>query len=199
MFTPIVEDININVLRENNKLDKLIDKATNRLPASVNNVLDVLYLNENTGLYQHLLKMIQYGDITARYAIAKKLRKEGKSENETYRYLDQLLVNYSYNENKYLRYFNDVGFFMFSKYFLRTPKAIIAMMKNNATMASVFQAVQYGSGIDVIDPMDTFYNPIDAILARIGSPVDMVFEVMDPNIQNLWLDPATLVNISWWK
>lgn len=189
MFSPIVEDINISAKREHSDIDKFIDKYSEKVPAPIKGVLDQLYINEGTLIHKTMFKMIQYGDITARYAIKKKLEKDGKlTEEEQWSYLDELLVNYGYNENKYLRYFNDIGALMFTKYFLRTPKAIIKMMKNNPTLSTLFQGVQYGTGIDVVDPLDTFVNPIDAILNRIGNPIDMGAEILTPNVPNLLFD-----------
>ena len=209
MFTPIVEDINAADLRKGSPVDKVIDKISSKVPSKVKPIIDILYLNENTMIYKKMLKLIQYGDITARYAVYENLKdsemyaslspserssklktKAEKIELAKMRYLDEMLVNYSYNENKYLKYLNDVGLVMFTKYFFRTPKAIVKMLQHNSTIPALFQGAQQITGIDVVDPMDTYYRPFEALANRLGSFTDMAIEVIDPNIHNLWFDSS---------
>ena len=81
---------------------------------------------------RYILFQTTANDIYARYAVLEEAKKKDNFDKKAmFRYLDEMLVNYSYNENRLLRYANDIGLFMFSKYFFRTPKAIYKMMKKN--------------------------------------------------------------------
>ena len=189
LFAPIVEDINAGVYRKSNSVDRTIDKLADRLPKNVKSVIDVLYVNENTSLYGTLLKVVQYSDIISRYAVSEALMKKGMSERESMNYLDQLFVNYNYNENRYLKYMNDIGLVMFTKYFFRTPKALIHMASKYPAFTYGTQFLQTVTGLNVVDAADSYYNPMVSFFARFQSPTDMIQEVVDPNIMGIFSFP----------
>ena len=197
MFTPIVDDVNVAETRQNSTIDKQIDKVMKKLPKQVRTGMDYLYLNEKTPIYKMMLKLIQYGDISARYAVLEEAKKKDNFDKKAmFRYLDEMLVNYSYNENRLLRYANDVGLFMFSKYFFRTPKAIYKMMKRSPTFAAMFQGAQMGTGIDVVDPLDTYHDIFGAFANRISNPFDIVATIIEPHIFAPITDLGTVIKTS---
>ena len=233
LYSPIVEDINTGVLREGNSVDVLLDKASKKMPTAVKNVIESVYVTEGGkySLYGKMMKFVQYGDITARYAIMKKLKKkrselkdvasnidvffspgvssaeieaaqsdnkrDNMTDKEMLAYVDQLFVNYSYNEHRYMRLLNDTGFMMFTKYFFRTPKAIIKMMTRSPGVTSAFQGAQWAIGVDVVDPLDTFINPFDALFNRIGNPIDMFGTVVTPHIDDIIPKFSSFINFDW--
>ena len=189
LFAPIVEDINAGMYTDKNAVDRMIDKTMKRVPDKLKGVFDLLYVNDNTSLYATMLKLVQYSDIISRYAVHEALINKGMNNQEAMNYLDQLFVNYNYNENRYLKYMNDVGLVMFTKYFFRTPKALIQMASKYPTFTYGTQLLQTVTGLNVVDAADSYYNPMVSFFARFQSPSDMISEVIDPNIQGIFSFP----------
>jgi hypothetical protein len=157
------------------------------MPETIRKAIDIGYVNENTALFGKMIKLTQYGDIISRYAIYQNMDKS-MSEKEKMAYLDQLFVNYSYNEDKALDYANKIGLLMFTKYFIRTPKAIFKAGRKFGGHMFGIQAAQHITGIDIPDYVDTYYNPFDSLMNRFGNPLDIAAEVADPNIFNILPD-----------
>ncbi len=195
LFTPIIEDLNSNVFKDKGRINAFTKRKLAKAPKGVTNAIDTLYVSADTVGFKKMLKATQYGDIIARYAVSKsKVGKSFDTDTDLFRYLDELFVNYSYNENKYLKYANDTAIVMFTKYFFRVGKAMIAMSRKNPLTVWAWQGAQGLTGIDVVDPVDMYYNPIEALLNRQGKFGEMIIEVLDPNIQNMLPNPSAVIS-----
>lgn len=188
LHSPIVEDISSNVFNKSTHLENLLERLfkADKLPDSVKDIVNNMYLDKRTSLYGKLLKLTQYGDIVNRMIIHQNNLDTGSmTEEQSLNYVDQLFVNYSYLDNKYLKWANDKGLFIFSKYFFRTLKAMLRMSRKNPTMSAFFQTGQGLTGIDLEDPFDKYYSPISSTLNSVGSPTDMIYNVITPNLDEI--------------
>jgi hypothetical protein len=96
-------------------------------------------------------------------------------------YLDMLFVNYSYLDNKYLKYMNDTNILQFTKYLFRALKANIAMMSRNPLASVGFESFDEFV-FDLSDSLDQYASPIDALANRfIPNPFQMAVSVATPH------------------
>jgi len=194
-FSPIVEDINVDKQAKGHITQFISDSfKKNKMMEAVGEVADQLFVNRSTRLYAKALKVTQYGDIISREIIRQREeekfeKRNGRPMNKSERqellnYLDQLLVNYSYLDNKYLKWFETVAGLFFTKYLFRQGKALHRSFEKNPTLATLFELAQVGTGIDIPTPMDTFYNPLDALLNReqLADPIGVGMNIVTPNI-----------------
>ncbi|RLA57507.1 MAG: hypothetical protein DRQ78_13405, partial [Epsilonproteobacteria bacterium] len=181
LYTPIVEDINADRVLEKRNIERDLEALRKKLKMNGKgkDIMDTLYLNERSSLFRMALKLTQYSDITSRMVIKK------HSPKMSMRELDQMFVNYSYNENRYLNFANSIGLLLFTKYFIRVPKAMYKIYKKNPAMTALMQGAQGVTGVDVSDAYDNYYNPFEAAMNRVQNPFDMVAEVTTPNADGI--------------
>ena len=77
-------------------------------------------------------------------------------------YVDQLYVNYSYLDNKYVKYANDMGLVWFTKYFFRAAKALRSMYERNPAGALSFGVID-NFVIDLEDPAHQYMSPFSTL------------------------------------
>jgi hypothetical protein len=191
-YTPIVEDINADKVLDKKIMDKFIGKVKKRMKFGdkVESFTDVMYANEKSSMFKKALKLTQYSDITSRYVIHQKNMKEGMSLSESLKDVDQMFVNYSYVEHRYLNFLNSIGALLFTKYLFRTPKALYKLLTKNPATVALVQGAQGMTGIDISDAYDNYYSPLDALLNRVQNPIDIVYEVSTENITNIFPEPT---------
>ena len=97
----------------------------------------------------------------------------GKTPQTWYNYLDQLTVNYSYLDNRWIKYANDTLMLSFTKYFFRVFPAMMKMVKNRGVSVFFTEAVQEVVGLDAETPIDQFYNPYDSLSRKVGGIFDI--------------------------
>ena len=142
MFSSIVEEIHTADTEAGNKISRWIDDKTEGVPEIIKQGANYLYLTEKTGLYQMMLKATQESDFVARYAMYhSKIRKDTeaaeKESGETVKgkkkaEIEQKastqtlhsFINYNKLDNKYLKYINDIGLLMFTKFFINIQKVL---------------------------------------------------------------------------
>jgi len=180
----IVEDSRPEDTRDKSKLSKFIKEKREFInnPA-VNNAINYLWLTEDTGLYKEMLKIIQSQDFVARYAkyhvgikkdkgsLIKKLgRQLTKSENAGIEQKHKNIVrDYMINYNKLdptgLKYANDMGLIMFTKFFIgsqRVIKDVAAKKPLNALAGMALQSVLHDYD-DIMNHSILSYDPTKLI------------------------------------
>ena len=122
----IIEDATISNINDtnliSNKINSYIDKNMNETTKSI---IKSLFLTEDSAPFKKAIKIMQYSDVVAKQTYMDYLIKQGKSKEEAILEADQYFVNYNLNENKYIKYLNDTGAFMFSKFVLGTVKVVL--------------------------------------------------------------------------
>lgn len=205
-YTALVEDINIEGQSEGQiytMVNDYIDKRNWR--GAVTTLRNMLYIDRTSALYGSMLKTVHYGDAITRQIIKeelekKELKKNGeispKAEREILNYLDQLLVNYGYTMNRWMKYAERVGGLFFMKYYLSQAKALTSMVKRNPVMSTLTQGAQYATKIDIQDPFDTYLRSgIDGIAYRMLLD-DAPSQLLTPNIWDLIPDISSIVRVN---
>ncbi len=198
-FSLILEDLDVSLVQKKthmeDKLDEYVKKA-GRKGEIFDSTRKALYLTKDTSVHKAVEKLTIYNDIINRSIILEKLNEDlnkvkfkskddrPSREREILNYVDQLFVNYSYLDNKYLKYANDMDILMFTKYFFRAAKAVRSMYARHPLGSIGFEVIDQGI-INVADPMEQYFSPIDSLANRaFKNPLDIVWEILFPNIFN---------------
>ena len=137
-------------------------------------------------MYQKILKLTQYGDMISRVIVHEDNMKYGKmSERESLRYVDGLFVNYAYLDNKYIKYANDLGFTVFTKFFFRTMPALLKMAAKKPVTMFLTESSKKVTGLDIEHPIDQIYHPINTMSRKLmlwDEPANVLDTIMMPSI-----------------
>ena len=144
---------------------KSTEKYTSKLNSSVRSAGKVAYMSHDTKVYQSLARITQLSDFVARYALYQQLttRKENPVSKEVaIQEASDAFINYDVPMNRNLQYMDDMGFFMFTKYFLRIQRVIRGrFIHSSGKMALMLGAESYLGSIPTI--MDA------SVLVRAGN------------------------------
>jgi len=159
-YSSILEDIDFDIYKDDGLITSQLDKLFTKLPKGTKNVTDVLFLTNKSWAYQKLVKLTQLNDIANRVM----LLEGGVDLRET----DKMFVNYSYLDNKWIKWANDNGFLMFTKYLERSLSAMGTFVKKNPLGVGLFLATREALGIDWLDtPLKGYFSPVDSIMNKI--------------------------------
>ena len=195
-FNSIMEDLDSTGLTKKSHIEDYFDIAANkngRLGKQTKTVVENLYIGRNTAIHKNIEKLTVFNDIINRSIIMERMMQDLDSiqglepelknakVQDILNYVDQLFVNYSYLDNKIVKYLNDVNLVLFTKYFFRALKANISMMSRYPLASLGFEG--YDEFVyDVADSLDQYGNPIDSFMNRvIVTPVEVASELIIPN------------------
>lgn len=198
-FSTILEDLDLTGLTSKSHLADMIDEKVakgGKIAKKAKSIVDELYINRNTQSHKAIEKLTVFNDIINRSIITERLiqdldsisfaDKAMKDEKiqDILNYVDMLFVNYSYLDNKYVKYVNDTNIVLFTKYFFRALKANLAMMTRNPLSSLGFEGIDTFV-TDISDSFDQYGSPIDTIARKIfPNPIDMLGDLLVPNIAN---------------
>ena len=110
--------------------------------------------------------------------------KSGKIPQTWLNYLDQLTVNYSYLDNRYIKYLNDSVILTFTKYLFRSIPPMLRMLNERGFTVALVEGTQALLGFDFETPLDQIYTP----MSTLDNKTFTAFEVSD--IAKMVLTPA---------
>jgi hypothetical protein len=200
----IVEDVDLHNNKEDHVeyqkrrlMEKLLGKNGNeKIKALSENIV----ATKSSQSFKLIEKLTNYNDIINRRIIQEKmlfdLDKEIRSgsidekdrdakEQEILNYLDQLFVNYSYLDSKYVKYINDVGLFMFTKYFFRALKTLKQVYEGHPLSLTMFlgmEAMQILPKELSESPYDGYVHPLKSFGHRAGPAATFDFSDMAKKI-----------------
>lgn len=190
-YSTILEDIDTGLYDEKGlitaKLKEMMSKIKNPdRRATVKTVMNELYLDNESKVYQKLLKLTQYGDMISRVIVHEDAMKHGKmTERESLRYVDGLFVNYAYLDNKYVKYMNDLGFTVFTKFFFRTMPALLKMAAKKPVTMFLTESSKKATGLDIEHPIDQIYHPINTMSRKLmlwDEPANVLDTILMPSV-----------------
>ena len=85
-------------------------------------------LGHETQSYQLLKDMTQMSDLSARFVLHQHNKRQGMNAGKSLRMIDETFVNYELPTHPGIQYANDMGLAMFTKFFIRIQKVILATM-----------------------------------------------------------------------
>jgi len=191
---------------------RLLEKAIGKEGASkAKDAIDFLMLTKDSSGFKGLEKLTTYNDILNRAIIKDKLMYEHaikmeelfpshvELDDETLKakikydeaekrkilnYIDQLFVNYSYLDNRYIKFANDVSIIEFTKYLFRALKTLKQVYDKKPLSMTIFLGLE---GSDLMpsffdeNPYSNYAKPLDAIKNHIGLRFsDMAQKLLTP-------------------
>lgn len=198
-FTTIMEDLDKSGLTKKSHAEDYLDQGfekLSKLTGNKDNIKEVfsnVFITRNSAAHKAIEKLTVYNDIINKSIIQERMFQDLNSvefvdknlrvekEQDILNYLDQLFVNYSYLDNKYLKYANDTNMLMFTKYFFRALKANVSMATKNPLSTLGFEGFDKFI-LDVSDSMEQYYSPIDSFANRLmPNPLEMVGDIIMPH------------------
>jgi hypothetical protein len=180
------------------KIENLKDPK-NAIEEKVKSLKNMLYATKGTNVNKFIEKLTAYNDIANRAVIQDKMMadvKKGvkigkyrnkaardKAEDDVLNYLDMLFVNYSYLDPKSVKFMNDIGLLMFTKFFFRVAKAELKAASKNPMAYLTFNAVD-AFMIDLESPTDQYKHPLDTFFNKVGKAdaFTIAQQIVEPRI-----------------
>jgi hypothetical protein len=171
LFNSINEDL---ALADNNankatQSKLLLDRAYEKLPGFFQDTISTLYVTDRSDLYNKLMTVMRMSDAIAKSTIIQ-LRKNdvaaGKlkmTEQEIYNEANDIFVDYNLPDDKLLQYLNNVGVFMFTRYFTRIQRAIKNSFYKNPSSFVMWITLANMMGIDNIGRQFPLVKNFDAL------------------------------------
>jgi len=186
IFQSITEDLDLDAYGNKGRmLNWMEDTIGKHIPKPGKDFLEMAWMTENTQAFKFLLKTTQYSDFTARYVMYKHEKRVNpqRAEQDVLTDVVDTFINYEFPDNKYLQYMNDMGLFMFTKFFLRIQSVITRMFDKKTANAIASLAAQQALG-NISDISDS------SIIAR-----GIIPPIHGDVVEHMWqgLMPAGLV------
>ena len=190
-LSSIVEDTRAADTKQHSILGRNIEKAHNKIGNSaVKSTINWLWLTEETTAFKAMMKITQYGDFLSRYALhyatmekQKRQYKEKNGKNASVATVNRMktaslrnvrdaFVNYNINDTKNIKWLNDMGFIMFTKFWLRIQKVVKKAFEGYPTQAFLGIFAQWALATDLDDVMDHSFIDYDESI-MIKDPIQM--------------------------
>ena len=156
LMPTIVEDLGNadDIYSYKNQLARKVEKYTNKLNPTVKKGLELAYMGQKTPLYQGLNRATQLSDFVARYTLYHHLQERKNqplSRSEATTRASDAFVNYDIPTHRSMQYMNDMGFLMFTKYYLRIQRVLLQMFAEKPArmlMMSLFSG--FFNGVETV-------------------------------------------------
>ena len=120
------------------KLRKGISTLRGSLDTRIDKSISVAMLESDTSAADFLMRATQYSDLVARYAVYKyRTREEAVDKDVALEEVSRIFISYDENTSPALQYANDMGLFMFTKFFLRIQAVLTDTVKNYTSRVNV--------------------------------------------------------------
>lgn len=174
-YQSIIDDVNLEKMDSTNIVELYGDAMLGKLPKEARRIIDEAYISKDTETFQKLLKVVQYSDFVAKYALYDfQTKKKGMDSNVAMKLVSDMFVDYSLVQNKWVKYADDMSIFMFSKYLFRIQKAIARnFIENPIPMMSSMLAQRMTFDISSIDDSSLLrHNPLNRLFML--NPLDEI-------------------------
>jgi len=154
-----MEDTTFSFMSE---LDKVVEPVAKRTPGFIKDVGKQLFLTHDMATYGFLRDSTQLSDFVARYALFKHNEAKGMDKAANIDYVMETFIDYDLPTHRAIQYGNDMGFLLFTKFFLRIQKVILRQVstKTASLLASIWaqQLVELPDISDAVASYDGMYN-----------------------------------------
>lgn len=156
LMPTIVEDVEADASQYSYKslLQRKTEGLTNRIPKVLRDIGRQVYMTHDTSTYKFLSQTTQLSDLVARYALYQHVTTRSRdplSKADALQLVEEAFVNYDLPSHKTIQFMNDMGLFMFTKYYLRIQKVIARLVKEKPARAlGMVVANHFISGLDSI-------------------------------------------------
>lgn len=127
----IVEDVSLedNDNRLRNTVEKQLEPMKKFIPKFMQSAAKNVFLTQDTQAYKALRDITQMSDFVGRYALHQHNTKiEKMNFDDSVEDIFDAFIHYDLPTHKGIQYLNDVGIWMFTKFFFRIQKVILRML-----------------------------------------------------------------------
>jgi hypothetical protein len=181
LMPTIVEDIEIDddIYSFKSKFVKRTEDATKWINKDIKGVAKQLYMAHDTKVYQALSQAAQLSDFLGRYTLYQHMitrKRDPMSKEDAIQLASDAFINYDVPTHRKMQYMNDMGFFRFTKYYMRIQKVIMHLYRDNPSrMMSLLGIEWYFDNVaSVLDSsmMTRWGNPLENGAFGVMSAVD---------------------------
>ena len=183
MFQSIIEDVSMleSGFEYAGKVEGFAQPYIDKVPPALRDLGNVVFMTHKTSTYQFMRESTQLSDFVARYTMMEHLMEMGDvTYEEAVAKTMDYFINYEVPTHKYLQYGNDVGLFMFTKFFFRIQKVIIKQLIDKPLNVLALIAGQKALGVDPSDIHDSAIfigvNPLDKFNFNLAAHVGTVVQ-----------------------
>ena len=156
LMSTIVEDVGMNTEDTGFKsdLDKKVDEVVEYIPEQIRTAFNWAIMSPGTPLHEFMKHATQFSDLAAKYSLATQRMREGVSMKGAITEAQDNFINYDVPTGRGIDYMNRMGFFMFTKFFIRFQQVLLNRLhfKAGSTIGQHILVEQLGfSG--VLDPL----------------------------------------------
>lgn len=176
LLSSIVDDVNIQhgEYTYTSAFKQTVDAKTQWIPKPVKTAAAIATIAPSTKLYQFLATTTQLSDFVAKYTMSKHLQAGGMSSSESMIEASKTFINYDLPTSQGLQYANDMGLFMFTKFFLRIQAVLMKLLGKRAgsTIAQHLLVENLTGAEGVLSPMAFGHignNPLESSVAGLPS------------------------------
>lgn len=164
MLSSIVEDVTI---QESNysytsEFEQKVDAFTKWIPHPMKTAANWLMISPSTAPYQFLATTTQLSDFISKYSLAEHLMRNGQSFEDAVSEASFTFINYDVPTSRGLQYMNDIGLFMFTKFFLRF-QAVLAKQLGQRSASVIGQHL----AVDLLTDAPGILDPL--AISRLGN------------------------------
>lgn len=158
--------------------------AEGKVPQLLTDIGNNLIISHETQLYKSLRDATQLSDFIARYTLHQHNLKNDMTKEESFQDIVDTFVNYDLPTHKGIQYANDMGFLMFTKFFVRIQKIIYKLATKNTGNFITLMLLQNVFDKDIEDIADSFASP-DNMVNKLHNPMDVINNIMDVPLTSL--------------
>ena len=153
----------------------------NKVPKGVKVVAKELVMTHDSSTYKFLRDSTQLSDFAARYVLHKHNTKTLKMDPKaSINMIIDTFINYDLPTHPYLQYANDMGLFMFSKFFIRIQRVLAYSIRNKTGNFLALAGLQDISEINIPDIFDSWGLSLDNIMNKFNdNPWELMMEIMN--------------------
>lgn len=187
IYQTIVEDVDMddNPFSFKSKLERKVDPVLDKIPDVIRDTGKILFMTHDTQLYKAMRNATQISDFVGRFILHEhnknklKLSKEASIDN-----IVETFVNYDLPTHRSIQYLNDMGFIMFSKFFMRIQKVILRQLSTRLANVIGLLTIQQLLGIDIADIFDGNIFADNVIMGKFASPDDHLDTILGLHLIN---------------
>lgn len=187
IYQTIVEDVDMddNPFSFKSKLEQKVDPILDKVPAVIRDTGKILFMTHDTQLYKAMRNATQLSDFVGRFILHEHNKNKLKlSREESIDNIVETFVNYDLPSHRSIQYLNDMGFIMFSKFFMRIQKVILRQLSTRLANVIGLLTIQQLLGINIADIFDGNIFADNVIMGKFASPDDHLDTLLGLHLVN---------------
>ena len=171
LMPTIVDDVELDddIYSFKSKFVKRMEGMADSVNPGVKAVAKQLYMTHDTTVYKALSQAAQLSDFLGRYTLYTHMttkKRDPMTKEAAIQLASDAFISYDVPTHRKMQYMNDMGFFRFTKYYLRVQKVIAHLYRENpGRMISLMGLTSY------FDQVPTLLD--SAMISRFGNPLEV--------------------------